>query len=168
MLELPAIPQGYDLLMQRHVEAPAESMTSYGTDAHGREILLTRETGMAWLAMRANGEADGVALVLISGFRSVERQTAIISRKLEAGLSLAAILRWSAYPGFSEHHTGRAIDIGNPHIPPLTEAFEFTPEFAWLLENAQTFGFTLSYPRDNPTGVGYEPWQWLKASSSPG
>ena len=31
---------------------------------------------------------------------------------------------------------------------------------AWLVANAVRFGFALSYPRDNPHGIAYEPWHW--------
>ena len=31
---------------------------------------------------------------------------------------------------------------------------------AWLRTNAPRFGFHLSYPRNNPHGIGYEPWHW--------
>jgi len=75
-------------------------------------------------------------------------------------MSLADILKVSAYPGYSEHHTGRAVDIGSPDCAHLTEAFEATREFSWLAEHAAGFGFVLSYPRDNPHGIAFEPWHW--------
>ncbi len=57
------------------------------------------------------------------------------------------------------------MDIATPGSRPLTEEFEETPAFKWLTENAETFGFSMTYPRDNPYGVIYEPWHWsLNAS----
>ena len=70
-------------------------------------------------------------------------------------------LRVNAAPGYSEHHTGRAVDIGTPGCPPLEEAFEDTAAFAWLSRNAGAAGFRMTYPRGNPQGVIYEPWHWL-------
>ena len=35
-----------------------------------------------------------------------------------------------------------------------------TPAFAWLAANAGAHGFHMSYPRDNPHGIVYEPWHW--------
>ena len=55
-------------------------------------------------------------------------------------------------------HTGRAVDIGAPGFPGLDEAFEHTAVFDWLQKNASNFGFTLSFPRENPGGFIYEPW----------
>lgn len=68
----------------------------------------------------------------------------------------------SAPPGYSEHHTGYAIDIGDAQFPQwdTQEAFETTPAFRWLERNAARFGFELSFPRNNPQGVNYEPWHW--------
>ncbi|MES2697070.1 MAG: D-alanyl-D-alanine carboxypeptidase family protein, partial [Verrucomicrobiota bacterium] len=84
----------------------------------------------------------------------------IIRAKLVAGQSLEEILRYVAAPGFSEHHTGRAIDIGSPEHIELDEDFARTTAFAWLERRTPEFGFVMSYPRDNPHGIGYEPWHW--------
>lgn len=110
--------------------------------------------------MHFAAESDGARLLLLSGFRSIARQTEIVRRKIEAGKSLEEVLRTSAYPGFSEHHTGRAIDLGSPDCEHLSEAFEATREFHWLTRHASRFGFFLSYPRHNPAGIAYEPWHW--------
>ena len=70
------------------------------------------------------------------------------------------ILRVSAAPGYSEHHSGRAVDVTTPGCAPLTGEFESTAAFAWLAAHARDFGFVLTYPRDNRYGVIYEPWHW--------
>ena len=85
-----------------------------------------------------------------------------MEKNLAQGLPLDAILRANAYPGFSEHHTGRAIDIGSPDCAHFEEIFETTREFLWLSEHAARFGFQLSYPRDNTAGIVYEPWHWYR------
>ena len=56
--------------------------------------------------------------------------------------------------------SGRALDIGTPDEPPAEESFERTTAFAWLRDNAGAYGFVMSYPRDNPHGIVYEPWHW--------
>jgi len=94
--------------------------------------------------MLATAEYDGVVLLAVSGFRSFEYQRKIIERKLAAGLTIEQIIRVSALPGFSEHHTGRAIDIGTPGCPPVTEEFEQTPAFDWLTRRGQDFGFWMT------------------------
>jgi len=114
--------------------------------------------------MRNAAEIDGIVLQLVSGFRSVEQQRDILKRKLEKRLNILEILRTSAAPGYSEHHTGRAIDITTPGSVPLNEEFEKTRAFEWLGKNAARFGFQMSYPRENPHGFVYEPWHWCHQS----
>lgn len=121
---------------------------------------MSPDAAQAWVRMRRAAEVAGVELQLISGFRSISRQTEIIERKINAGERLQEILKVNAYPGFSEHHTGRALDLGSKDSELLSEAFEITAEFGWLVRDAGGFGFHLSYPRGNELGVAYEPWHW--------
>lgn len=140
--------------------AEATTLVVAERNASGREFELTPAAAAAWQAMRDAAAADGVTLQLVSAFRSIARQHEIVAAKLARGQSLDAILLVSAAPGFSEHHTGRAVDIGTPDSPALEEAFEQTPAFAWLQANAARFGFVLSFPRGNACGYLYEPWHW--------
>lgn len=158
MMELPPPPSGYERRMPRHEEAAR--LEAVGLDTAGREERLTPEAARAWHRMRQAAETDGVRLLLVSGFRSVARQTAIVWAKFDAGLTLGTILRTSAYPGHSEHHTGMAVDLGSPHCAHLSVAFASTPEFAWLQRHGFRHGFALSYPPDNASGIDYEPWHW--------
>jgi D-alanyl-D-alanine carboxypeptidase len=155
---LPPPPPGYEARMPRHPEA--RRLEEVGPDASGRPAQLAPEAAAAWRVLSRAAAADQRHLLLLSAFRSVERQVEIVRAKLESGFSLEQILRINAYPGFSEHHTGRALDLGTPGTSHFTEAFEQTPEFAWLTVHAADFGFHLSYPRRNPHGVDYEPWHW--------
>lgn len=140
-------------------EEPAE-LVATELDFYGREQRLTPEAFAAWQSMQERACADGISLLLLSAYRSVDYQCQILRRKLDAGQSLEQILGVNAAPGFSEHHTGRAIDIGAPECPVLEERFEETTAFVWLCSNAAQFRFTLSYPRANSCGIAYEPWHW--------
>ncbi|HUS23537.1 MAG TPA: M15 family metallopeptidase [Candidatus Binatia bacterium] len=151
-----AVPERRALAL--HMEAPRLACAGIGTD--GRDKFLAVPAARAWRTLAARAARDGVQLQLISGFRSLEFQVALIRGKLQRGLSLDEILRVNAPPGYSEHHTGCALDIGTPGCAPLEEAFEQTPAFAWLQGNAWALGFSLSYPRDNAEGYLYEPWHW--------
>jgi D-alanyl-D-alanine carboxypeptidase len=110
--------------------------------------------------MQAAAARDDSTLLPLSAFRSVARQTAIIRGKLARGQLIGEILRVSAVPGCSEHHTGRALDLGAPGHLQLAASFARTREFRWLQRHAASFGFHLSYPRTNPHGIAYEPWHW--------
>lgn len=149
--------------MPSHPEAFV--LVKIDTDLAGRELLLTPETADAWQRMHEQASRDGVQLLALSGFRSVKRQAEIVEKKLSEGIAFDEILQVNAYPGFSEHHTGRAIDIGSPSCPHLEEEFEQTREFEWLMQHAGDFAFQLSYPRGNPFGIIYEPWHWCWMSS---
>lgn len=131
-----------------------------GPDMFGREQRMTPQTLLAWQRMTTAAADDGVELLLVSAFRSADYQADLIRRKLASNRTLEDILTVNAAPGFSEHHTGRAIDIATPGSPPLEVEFEHTLAFDWLSRHAQRFGFRLSYPRNCPGAISYEPWHW--------
>ncbi len=145
----------------------AEDLVEVGPNLVGRMQRLVPETAERWQSMVEAAAADGVALMIVSGFRSVDYQARLIRKKINAGQIIEDILTVNAAPGFSEHHTGRAVDIATPGSRPLTEEFEETAAFGWLTENAKSFGFSMTYPRDNPWGVIYEPWHWSTGASAP-
>jgi zinc D-Ala-D-Ala carboxypeptidase len=138
----------------------AHELVEIGPNLIGRMQRLTPETARMWQAMVAAAAADGVELLIVSGFRSIEYQATLIRNKLNAGQTIGEILTVNAAPGHSEHHTGRAVDIATPGSRPLTEEFEQTTAFDWLRERAIEFGFSMTYPKDNPWGIMYEPWHW--------
>ena len=131
-----------------------------GVDRYRRPLWLTPAAARAWARMHAHALREGVVLEAISGYRSHDYQLGIFARKRGRGLTVAEILAVNAAPGFSEHHSGGALDIGTPGEPPAEESFEHTPAFAWLQTHAPDHGFRMSYPRDNPHGIVYEPWHW--------
>lgn len=128
--------------------------------AEEREFLLTPAAAEAWHAMCAAARSDGAELLLLSAYRSVARQIEIIERNLNEGKTIDQVLLSVAPPGFSEHHTGRAVDIGSPDHPYLDVSFEHTSAYAWLRQHAAGYGFVLSYPEGNASGYQYEPWHW--------
>lgn len=134
-------------------------------DPDGREHCLIPAAAKAWQAMKNAALNEGVELVIVSAFRSIERQSEIIRRKLQTGMDIADILAVSAAPGYSEHHTGRAVDLAAPGEPVLETGFEETKAFRWLSDNASVFGFRMSYPKHNSFGYVYEPWHWCYQTS---
>jgi D-alanyl-D-alanine carboxypeptidase len=139
---------------------PADGDTAADGPEPGIPWRLVPAAAAAWQAMRAAARADGVALELVSAFRSVARQAELVRRRLQTGDGLDEVLSLIAPPGYSEHHTGRAVDIGTPGGPGLEASFEHTAAFAWLQRRAADFGFAMSYPRGNAQGYAYEPWHW--------
>jgi D-alanyl-D-alanine carboxypeptidase len=141
------------------VREPAR-LTFIGSDIHARPQWLATRAARAWQRMRAAAARLGIELQVVSAFRSMDYQLELLRRKVDRGQSMQQILRVSAAPGYSEHHSGRALDITAPGFAALEEEFERSPAFAWLSANAGRFGFRLSYPRSNRHGIAYEPWHW--------
>ena len=131
-----------------------------GLDIFGRARHLEPVAARQWGAMREAAKAAEIELLLVSAFRTVDYQRSIFDRKLAKGVAIDEILQVHAAPGYREHHTGRAVDIATRGCPPLTETFEETQAFMWLTANALRFGFEMTYPRNNPYGMVYEPWHW--------
>jgi D-alanyl-D-alanine carboxypeptidase len=157
------IADDYGIDPQLRLYPEASDLVEVGPNIIGREQRLTPATAAAWQALQNVAAEDKVELVLVSGFRSIEYQAGLLRNKLDAGQVIDAILKVNVAPGYSQHHTGNAVDIATPGFKPLLEEFEDSPAFAWLRDNAIQFGFTLSYPRDNPEGISYEPWHWYRA-----
>ncbi len=65
-------------------------------------------------------------------------------------------------PGYSEHNTGLAVDLGGSGNFQLDQSFEDTAAFQWLIENCADYGFILRFPKGKEaiTGVIYEPWHY--------
>jgi D-alanyl-D-alanine carboxypeptidase len=129
-------------------------------DLEGRPFILTSRTASAWREMCEAAKGDGITINPASGFRSYLYQKKLIEKQLAAGRALEEILKATAVPGYSEHHTGRAVDLcAEKHI--LEERFHETKTYSWLTERAGRFGFRLSFPRDNEFGMIFEPWHWF-------
>ena len=129
------IPIDYGRNPRRPAYTEAHELVDVEPNIIGRMQQLTPETAGDWRRMKSAALADGVELLLVSGFRSVRHQVDLIRRKLAAGIAIAKILEVNAAPGFSEHHTGRAVDVATPGTRPLTEEFESSAAFAWLAEH---------------------------------
>ncbi len=141
-------------------EAPAEALTNIVADG---SIRLRRAAAGKYLDMVGAARREGVSLTTLSGFRSLDDQTALFfDVKAERGQRPVERAAVSAPPGYSEHHTGYAVDIGDANQPSthLDSAFESTPAFRWLEDNAARFGYELSFPQNNAQNVSYEPWHW--------
>lgn len=124
-----------------------------------------------YLAMMEKMKMDiGKQLYIDSGYRSPGRQAYLFFYYLTSSsdYSLRENAKWIAMPGYSEHGNpiNNAIDFINENgINGFSDGqsakdFEALPEFEWLMQNAHKFNFYLSYPKDNPFGVAFEPWHW--------
>ncbi len=115
--------------------------------------------------MLASADADGVNLLVISCFRTMQKQTNLYNAEVqkwisqgyaeEAAKTKAATI--VAVPGTSDHNLGLAVDLNS-----VEESFENTKQFTWLQAHAEEYGFVMRYPRDKEavTKIIYEPWHY--------
>lgn len=148
-------------------ETPQERLINMGKYYHRTEFL-DREAGEAFKRMKADAQAQGIDLVLISGFRAISDQAKLFEKQTQKRGSKEAASKLSAPPGHSEHHTGYALDIGDGKQPSLDLKFQFenTEAYGWLVNNAYQYGFELSFPKNNIQGVSFEPWHWRYVGSN--
>ena len=114
------------------------------------------------LKMRDDAKRDGIYLVFLSGYRSINLQNDIFfSLKSIRNQEASERARVSAPPGYSEHSTGFAIDIGDAtqRETDFETEFENTDAFSWLRKNAAKYHFKLSFNKNNKY-IDYEPWHW--------
>ena len=114
----------------------------------------------AFNEMKKEALKNNIELEIISGYRSSKYQIEIFKHKFRNPDAptieeLKKRLSVSAPSGYSEHHTGLAIDINS-----VEDDFAGTAEAIWLECNAPKFGFELSFPKNNVQGLSYEPWHW--------
>jgi len=141
-------------------EAPLQELQPIVADGG---IKLRKAAATKFQEMVAAARAAGVVLVPISGFRSANTQEQLFfDIKAARGQVATKRASVSAPPGYSEHHTGYAVDIGDGATPAtnLNPNFDKTKAFQWLNANAARFHFEMSFPEDNAQGVSYEPWHW--------
>ncbi len=154
------IPTDYGRNPFRPPYGETATLETVGLDVFGRPVSLAPRGARHWRRLAEAARGDGIAVELVSGFRSMAYQAGLIEAKLARGQAIEAILAVNAAPGYSQHHTGLAVDLTTPGVEPLSEAFAATEAFAWLSANAHGFGFSMPYGRNNAFGFVYEPWHW--------
>ncbi|ALE07935.1 hypothetical protein AL755_16885 [Arthrobacter sp. ERGS1:01] len=122
--------------------------------------LMRREAAAAMSRFINAGAAAGVPITTVSGYRSYSTQYNLYySYVASYGQAYADTI--SARPGFSEHQTGLAMDIGNPSgACGLQTCFANTSAGAYAAANAWRYGFIVRYTNGYTaiTGYSYEPW----------
>lgn len=116
----------------------------------------TPETVAAYHLMTADMEGLGLKIMVHSAYRTIQYQYTLYNSYLQ-GDDKANVDSYSARPGYSEHHTGRALDIS--HTLSLSD-FAGSDEAEWIYANAYKYGFIVRYTSENQDITGYisEPW----------
>ncbi len=143
----------------------------------GKDYELQQRAAQPWLDMVEAAKADGISIGLTAAYRSAEDQKTLFLGQLNnSGISpqaigtgyynaqISQILRTTAIPGYSRHHTGYTVDIACNDMP--NSSFEFTNCFEWLsannYEHAKKFGWIPSYPKGTENqGPDPESWEYV-------
>lgn len=138
----------------------------------GEPIRVEKNSYQAYQALQAALLAEGVDIELESCYRSVERQQELWT-EYEKSYGLDYCNKYVAVPGFSEHHTGFAIDtnlILQTDDQTSEEKKQKEREQLWekVHQKLPEYGFILRYLQDKEaiTGYSYEPWH-LRYVGSP-
>jgi zinc D-Ala-D-Ala carboxypeptidase len=154
--------EGVDNVLGHLPYSEASSSELEPITSDGR-IRMRKAAADAFKTMQEAAQADGISILPLSGFRSLKDQDKVFfGLKQQRGQEASKRAEVSAPPGYSEHHTGYAIDIGDGKVPAtnLSQNFEETAAFRWMKKNAPRFNFEISFPKNNQQGVSYEPWHW--------
>lgn len=134
---------------------PSDLVASgYGNDP---KFKIHKSAKPALQEMIAAAKKDGVTLTPGSILRTSSRQAQIVANKKKQGQSAEQIYYTSSHPGYSEHHTGLAVDFS-----PINDSFAKTAGYLWLKNNAHKYGFYQTFTADYSaySGVSEESWHW--------
>ena len=118
------------------------------------------------LALLYAASEDGVTLWIASAYRSVALQEEILERAVRERVNQLGMTEEEAMedalltinrPGYSEHHTGLAVDFND-----VSDDFETTDAYYWLASHAAEYGFVQRYKQSkiNITGISNESWHY--------
>ena len=132
------------------------------TAGSGEEPLLRREAATAAGAMAAAAAMQGVNMSVMSSFRSYSTQISLYNSYVTRN-GQAEADTFSARPGYSEHQTGFALDIGDASVAAscmFTPCFADSPAAQWVAAHARDYGFIVRYPLGSQGVTGYFAESW--------
>ena len=152
----------YDMLVNKHYVMDKDLVASDlikidDKYTNGDDHFASSKAVSAFVKMSDDALKDGYELVINSSYRSYLHQEELCDefRKLYGN---SYVEKYVAKPGYSEHQTGLAFDIGSRN----SNVFANSKEYKWMLENAHKYGFILRFSKDKKdiTGFKEEPWHY--------
>lgn len=144
-------------------------LVAVGPDVAGRQQWLQPVAARVWRGMQAAGRGGRWGLAA-SGVGVSKRRPAAADLRAQAARRSDA----RGHPGRQRpaglqpapHRNG--LDIVTPGSTALSGGFEGRAAFRWLGAHAHDYGFSLTYPRGNASGMAYEPWHWASGQLEAG
>ena len=141
----------------------ANLKTEHFTNTVGDDVEVEVNAYSEYLDLKKELEAEDIHVDLDSARRSVEAQQKIMDSFTEKyGADYAAKI--VAKPGYSEHHTGLALDlyliVDGKDITKNEDLVTYPEIWAKIHEKLADHGFILRYlpGKEHLTGYAYEPW----------
>lgn len=144
-------------LNEHYIPADLEPLPEEYDLVNGKEVTIHAQVLPFLEDLLEASHEDGVALMVLSGYRSFEEQSTL-KQQYTTRYGVGANT-FSADQGYSEHQLGTTVDFTDTAIGENLSGFGATEAYRWLLANAYKYGFILSYPENNEYYV-YEPWHW--------
>lgn len=131
-------------------------------DKDNNKVLLEKEAFNYYEQLKKYLKTIGIEIVINEAYRSIEDQEKIVE-EFKNIYDEDILYKKVAVPGYSEHHTGLAIDIGLVFDKKEEEEENIKIREALYQEmhkHISKFGFILRYPKgkEEITGYSYEPW----------
>ena len=129
------------------------SMSGYGNG------YLVKDTHDAYAEMYAAAKEDGMNLLVTTSYRNYGFQSTLYWNYVNSD-GQASADTYSARPGYSEHHSGLAVDLSTPSLTNAFTEFVYTDEYKWMQANCYKYGFIQRYTDENQYITGYQPEAW--------
>lgn len=121
------------------------------------EFVANKMAVNALIQMFEAAKVDGLEMIVNSAYRSYDDQVEI-SEFYRKWYGDNYVNKYVARPGYSEHQTGLAFDIGSSSV----DVFVDSKEYKWMQENAYKYGFIMRFYKKAETITGFksEPWHY--------
>ena len=150
-----------DMLINKHrylaEDFEPEDLVKINEKYANGDLYASRISVNAFVEMYNDALKDGYEIVINSAYRSYKDQQDIINTYLNL-YGQKYVNNYVAKPGFSEHQTGLAFDIGSKKV----NVFANSEEYKWMLDNSYKYGFINRFPKkyENITEFRSEPWHF--------
>lgn len=124
----------------------------------GNGQYMRKSAAQALGKLQVAAKAAGLSISALSGYRSYQTQVSVYGNEVRANGQQVADTQ-SARPGYSEHQTGWAVDVGGGGCG-IEDCFGNTAEGKWLAANSYKYGFIIRYTKDGQSTSGYRPEPW--------
>lgn len=156
------------MLVNRDNPIPSDFTVTLSDVGDGHQV--DQRMAPALLEMLSASKQAGYDILIVSSYRTMEKQTQLYEQKVEYMQEIGYTQEEAeeeagkivAVPGTSEHQLGLAIDLVSADYTMLDEQQEQTASYRWLVQHCAEYGFILRYPngKNHITGIIYEPWHF--------